>query len=316
MESVEIEVQVAKVDTKVETEVSKTKKERSKSDSGSDRERADKISVQLTKKNVQAYDSRNSAMKNSGYRRSVDNKSYSNHSGSDYKNQYYNVPKFGEQRTSVQVQSQNQESIIDEMRRSTEQKIANDKYFTLGTQEISTIKHVSDSGNDFKYDLYKDFKFDAPKYQVTKDEEINVTVSKVVDSHIDIEAKEHFENLKRQNELMYEKIKMTKPYESTVMQTTKYHHHDGGSFNKELSSSFHKEESSSLHKEFNHTSIHQGGYSYQKYLEEQEKRHTEQIEKIYKQNAEYNSKLSLQISQLQAENSNLERKYMREIQEY
>ena len=42
----------------------------------------------------------------------------------------------------------------------------------------------------------------------------------------------------------------------------------------------------------------EGSYSYQKYLEEQEKRHTEQIEKIYKQNAEYNCKLSLQISQL------------------
>lgn len=197
MESVEIEVQVAKVGTKVETKASKTKKERSKSDSGSDRERADQISMQLTKKNVQAFDSRNSIMKNSVHRSSVNNKSYSNHSGSDYKNQYYNVPKFGEQRTSVQVQSQNQDSIMDEMRRSTEKKITTDKYFTLGTQEISTVKHISDSGNDYKYDLYKDFKFDAPKYQATKDEEINVTVSKAAESHIDIEAKERFENLKR-----------------------------------------------------------------------------------------------------------------------
>ena len=53
---------------------------------------------------------------------------------------------------------------------------------------------------------------------------------------------------------MYEKIKMTKPYESTVIQTTTQNH-NGVSFNKELSSSFHKEETSSLNKDFNHTSI-------------------------------------------------------------
>jgi chromosome segregation ATPase len=32
-------------------------------------------------------------------------------------------------------------------------------------------------------------------------------------------------------------------------------------------------------------------YSYQKYLEEQEKRHSLQIEKIYRQNSEYNNRL-------------------------
>ena len=112
MESVEIEVQVAKVETKakqvakvetkVETLVSKTLKERSKSDSGSERERADLISMQHVKKSIHAYDSRNSGIKQSLNTRSLANKSYSNNSGSNSK---YNVSKFGEQKTSVHVQS-------------------------------------------------------------------------------------------------------------------------------------------------------------------------------------------------------------------
>ena len=109
--------------TKVETRITKVSKERSKSDSGSDRERADKISLNLEQNNLVHYNSRKS-----------DNRSFSNHSGGSYKAQYQNTSKFGDQRSTVVVQSKaydfGHDTSLDEFRRST---FNHDKQYALGT---------------------------------------------------------------------------------------------------------------------------------------------------------------------------------------